>query len=278
LDKGIVILAQNSESNYIEQAVALAMSVQKYNDIPVSLITNDEVTDGYKKYFDQIIPIAWGDMADGKEWKVENRWKIFHQTPYKETIVMDTDMLVLNNIDHLWDFYSNYDLFFTSNPITYRNEQITSNFYRKIFVENELPNIYCALYYFKKNEFAHNFFAYLEMVVKEFERFQKILCPKIQQTHVSMDVAIAMTIKLMEIEDQVTNKNSSISKFVHMKPYIQNWNNPRNKWQDLIQTVLTKDFELYVGNYKQTGIFHYTEKDFLENVDFIGRMLRSNDV
>ena len=49
--------------------------------------------------FDQIIPIPFGDAADDSEWKVENRWKIYHASPYDETIVMDTDMLVLQNID-----------------------------------------------------------------------------------------------------------------------------------------------------------------------------------
>lgn len=261
-----MLIAQNNNTyDYVEQATALAMSVNKFNDIPVSIITNDVVSDSSKKYFDKILPIEWGDMAEGKDWKIENRWKVFHQTPYKETIVMDTDMLVLKNIDNLWNFYSNYNLFFTTTPVTYRNETVTSTYYRKMFIDNNLPNIYSALYYFKKNEFTHNFFAYLEIVVKNFDEFQKDLCPNTQQKHLSLDIAIAMTVKLMRIEDQVTNKKSKISQFVHMKPYVQNWQKPRNTWQNVVSTHLTKDLELYVGNYLQTNIFHYTEKDFLSN-------------
>jgi hypothetical protein len=273
LDKGIVLLAQNnSKDNYVEQATALAASINQFNSIPVTLITDDEVSDYSKKYFDQILPIAWGDMAVESEWKVENRWKVFHQSPYKETIVMDTDMLVTKDIEYLWDYYSNYDMFFTTNPVTYRGERISSNYYRKMFKENNLPNIYSALYYFKKTEFTHNFFAYLELVIKNFDDFQEDLCPNLKQDSVSFDVAAAMTLKLMDIADDVTNEENNTSKFVHMKPHVQNWKKPREKWQSLVPVHFTKSLDLYIGNYRQTEIFHYTEKDFLVNARILDQL------
>lgn len=272
MSKGIVLLAQNSADDYIEQAAVLAASI-KYNDgTPVTLITNDHVSNNYKKYFDNILPISWGDMAELSNWKIENRWKVFHQSPYKETIVMDTDMLVLRSLDNLWEFYKNYDLFFTTSPVTYRNEIITSNYYREMFVENSLPNIYSALYYFKKTEFTHNFFAYLELVLKNFDKFQEDLCPYKKQQHISLDVAIAMTIKLMNIEHKVTNQKETISTFVHMKSHVQNWKMSREKWQNVVSSSLTHDLDLYVGNYRQTGIFHYTEKDFITNMHILQKL------
>ena len=273
MDKGIVLLAQNNDTdNYVEQSIALAMSAKKFNDISFTLITNDKVPAKYKKYFDNIQPIPWGDMAEDKAWKIENRWKVFYQSPYKETIVMDTDMLILKNIDYMWDFYSNYDLFFTTNPVTYRNEPIISDYYRKMFTENNLPNIYSALYYFKRTEFTHNFFSYLEMVIKHFDQFQQDLCPNKKQDKLSLDVAMAMTIKLMGIENQVTNKNNTVSKFVHMKSFIQNWKSSRAVWQNLVLSHFTNNLELYIGNYRQTNIFHYTEKDFLKNANVIKQL------
>jgi len=277
LNKGIVLLAQNNDTdNYVEQSIALAMSAKKFNDISFTLITNDKVPAKYTKYFDNIQPISWGDMAEDKAWKIENRWKVFHQSPYKETIVMDTDMLILKNIDYMWDFYSNYDLFFTTNPVTYRNEPIISDYYRKMFTENNLPNIYSALYYFKRTEFTHNFFSYLEMVIKHFDQFQQDLCPNKKQDKLSLDVAIAMTIKLMGIENQVTNKNNTVSKFVHMKSFIQNWKSSRAVWQNLVSSHFTNNLDLYIGNYKQTNIFHYTEKDFLKNANVIEQLETHN--
>ena len=95
MSKGFVVLAQNTSNvDYVKQAYALALSI-KFSQKTVksiSIITNDVVPDEYKDVFDTIIPIPWVDDAQDKEWKVENRWKIYHVTPYEETIVLDTDM------------------------------------------------------------------------------------------------------------------------------------------------------------------------------------------
>jgi hypothetical protein len=48
-----------------------------------------------------------------------------------------------------------------------------------------------------------------------------------------------------------------------MKANIQGWNGVTEKWQKTIGAYLTDDLDLFIGNYKQHGIFHYTEKDFL---------------
>ena len=278
MDRGIVVVAQNnSDYNYVEQAVALALSAKKHSNIPVSIMTDNEVPAGYRQYFDKVLPIEWGDMAIESDWKVENRWKVYHQSPYDETIVMDTDMLITSDINYLWDYYSNYELFFTTNPVTYRGEQITSNYYREFFVENKLPNIYCALYYFKKGQYAHKFFEHLELIVKNFDKFQRYLCPKTEQDFLSMDVAIALTIKLLDIEDEVTNSKSLVSRFVHMKSHLQNWKNPRDSWQQVVSSYLTNTLDLYVGNVRQTDIFHYTEKDFLEKVYAIEKYMESEN-
>ena len=57
MTKGIVVLAQNNETdNYVEQAALLAMSLHTYNNAKISLITNDEVPQEYIRLFDKIIP------------------------------------------------------------------------------------------------------------------------------------------------------------------------------------------------------------------------------
>ena len=62
MSKGIVVLAQNNATdNYVEQAALLAMSLHTYNDVPISLITNDKVPEEYVSLFDKIIPIPFGD-------------------------------------------------------------------------------------------------------------------------------------------------------------------------------------------------------------------------
>ena len=263
MSRGIVVLAQNSATeNYIDQAVVLAQSVRLTNpDIPISVITNDEIEN--KELFDNIIPIPWGDIAKNKNWKVENRWKIFHASPYKETLVLDTDMIFLENIDHWWNFFENYDLYFTTNVKTYRQETVTSDFYRKTFTSNKLPNIYTGMYYFKRCEFAHNFFAYLEMVMRNWDQFYNIFLQEEKPQHLSVDVCAAITCKLLDCTNIVTNPKITSPTFVHMKAHVQEWKTPRSRWLDYINPYLDNDGCLKIGNHLQHGLFHYTEKDFL---------------
>ena len=125
MSKGIVVLAQNnSVDNYVNQACLLAMSLQLHNDIPISLVTDDTVPEEYINLFDQIIPIPFGDKAKDSDWKIENRWKLYYCSPYKETIVMDTDMMVFNDLTSTWNMLADSDLFFTSEVRTFNNNII----------------------------------------------------------------------------------------------------------------------------------------------------------
>jgi hypothetical protein len=279
VSRGIVVFAQNSLDNYVLQACVLAMSLKiSKNTTPISIITNDAVPTEYASLFDKIIPIPWGDMSAGRAWKVENRWKIFHATPYKETIVLDSDMLALDDIDYLWDFYKKYDLFFTTQVKTYRNEIVNDTFYRKVFVDNKLPNIYTGLHYFKKNEFAHNFYAYLEMVIKNWKQFYEQLNEKSKPEQLSIDVAAAITAKMMNCTESITNNLSTVSTFVHMKPRIQNWTAIGDSWQNKVSPFVTKACEIKIGNNKQSGIFHYTENSFISNTDIVEKFRKVLDV
>ena len=266
MTKGIVVLAQNNETdNYVEQSALLAMSLRYHNNVPISLITNDKVPEEYVSLFDKIIPIPFGDSAEDSEWKVENRWKIYHASPYDETIVMDTDMLVLQNIDTWWNFLSNYEIFYTSNVLTYRGETANTSYYRKTFIDNNLPNLFCGLHYFKKCEVAQQFYSWLEIVVNNWETFyEQHLEGATRPKHVSMDVCTAIVAKILGCESSITNKVAKFPSFTHMKPYCQGWNTVQPSWQDQIGVYISKDGSTKLGNYVQTGILHYTEKDFVE--------------
>ena len=267
MSKGIVVLAQNNNTdNYVDQACLLAMSLKVHNsNTPISIITNDKVPSEYTKLFDKIISIPFNDAAEDAEWKVENRWKIYHASPYDETIVMDTDMLVLQNIDVWWDFLSNYELFFTSKVFTYRGVEADTAYYRKTFIANNLPNLFAGFHYFKKCEFAQEFYTWLELVMQNWESFyEQQLEPNNRPKHLSVDVCAAIVTRILNCEDKITNKVVKFPSFTHMKPNCQGWNKTQSSWQDQTGVYISKDCSIKIGNYAQTGILHYTEKDFLE--------------
>ena len=273
MTKGIVVLAQNNDNDdYVEQACLLAMSLKTHNTTPISLITNDKVPEEYISLFDKIIPIPFNDSANKSKWKVENRWKIYHASPYDETIVMDTDMLVLQNIDVWWDFLSNYEMYFTSSVLTYKGTSADTSYYRKTFIANNLPNLFAGFHYFKKCEFAQEFYTWLELVVNNWETFyEQHLDASSRPTHVSIDVCAAIVTKILDCESSITNKIAKFPSFTHMKPYCQGWNEVQTSWQDQVGVYISKDANLKIGNYTQTGILHYTEKDFIEKSPALDR-------
>jgi len=265
--KNFTFLAQNTEnSNYIEQACLAAMSIHATNtDVSICLITNDTVPDEYQKLFDHIVEIPWGDHAENETWKVSNRWKIYHAIPYTETVVMDTDMLVLQDLTTWFEFLQNYDLYYTSKVLTYRGEEVSGTYYRRAFDKFNLPNLYSGFHWFKKSELAHEFYTWMEMITNNYQQFYKQHAGgKTYQNFCSMDLNAAIAARIMDCETQITNTRSSYPTFVHMKSKIQNWNNNyTHRWQDNVGVYLTDDLVLKIGNYKQSGVFHYTENDFV---------------
>jgi len=261
------MLAQNSDFDYIRQACLAAMSIKATNkNSDICLITNDPVPTKYKPLFDHIVEIPWGDHATNEQWKVSNRWKIYHAIPYNETVVIDTDMLILDDLSAWFKFLKNYDLFYTSNVYTYRGECVNKNsFYRKHFFKNNLPSLYSGFHWFKKSDHAHEFNNWLEIITNNWQQFYKQIDNQLKHLPgPSMDLTAAIASVIMDNESLITNSKVKYPSFIHMKPKVQNWKeNFQYRWQDRVGVYIDDNLKMKIGNYQQNGIFHYTEKDFV---------------
>ena len=262
MSKGFIILAQNTKTvDYIQQAYALALSIKhSQQEKSISLITNDIVPKKYQALFDQIIPIPWEDTDS--RFRAENRWKIYHVTPYDETMVLDTDMLLLEDVSKWWSYCSNYDIKFCSRVKNYKLDTIVDTFHRKTFISNNLTNPYFGLHYFKKNQAAFEFYKILEFVITHWEFCRGTFAPLDPQEWLSMDLAAAIAIEISGLQDQAVDKTSPLE-FIHMKTPIQGWQPIPSSWQDTVPFLLNKKGELIVGNIKQDKLFHYVEKNFI---------------
>jgi hypothetical protein len=257
------MLAQNNNiTDYVLQASLCAMSIKK--SMPrasVAVITDDVVPATFKQFFDHIVPIPWGDSAASEEWKIHNRPKIIHASPYDEAVILDTDMLLLDDVSRHIDYMSKYDVFYTSNVLDYRGNTVSSDFYRKLHTKHDIPSLYTAFSYFKKSDFAYKFYEQLSLITENWQDFYNINGSLIQK-RASMDTTVGLATKMLDCETQITaRKNKPM--FVHMKPNIQGWNRLSERWTTKVGAYLNKDLELYIGNYKQHGLFHYVENEFV---------------
>lgn len=259
--KGFLMYAKGFE--YVKQAYLCAMSIRATkNSYPVSIVTADEVPEEYKWAFDQIIKTPWYTESSSR-FQTEHRWKLYHVTPYEETIVLDTDVLVLQNLDYLWNFFSNYDIYYPTRVFTYRKDLITSDYYRKAFSANHLPNVYNTLHFFRKSEKSKIYYTWIELISNNWELFYGHFCKEYFPKQPSMDITCAIAAKIMDIDTEITNVKQDMPMLVHMKPAIQGWKNKAETWQDIVGTYLTDRLNLKIGNFLQDTVFHYTENDFV---------------
>lgn len=276
MSKGHIFLAQNSDVDYLRQAYALALSIKIHNkENQTCIITDHAIPDEYRSVFDYIKHIPWGDDAKHSQWKVENRWKIIHATPFDENFVYDTDMLLLNTNDHWWKYFETKDFFFTSNVLNYKGNLVTSDFYRKTFTANRLPNIYTGFFYFKKIKESYEFFKWLEIIVDNWKDFYKIHLKEFPQRFCSIDVSAALALKFLDKVSESTS-NSLLPSFVHMKPVLQEWNNLPENWTDVLHINFNEECQLKIGNNQQSGLFHYVEDTFLQQ-DILEKLINHYD-
>jgi hypothetical protein len=272
MSRGYIVIAQNNnEYDYLEMTYALALSLkatQTENSICVCVDphTKSLITEKHKKVFDHIVDIPFGDPAEFMNWKIQNKWKYIHMTPYDETIILDSDMLFTHDVSFWWDYLEDKDFWACTNVKTFRNEDVVSDYYRKKFVELELPNVYSNFTYFKKNERSFEIFRMIEMIMVGWDEFYDKFLKGIGQTWCSADLAYALAIKLLDAEEETCDYDiKDVPTFVHMKSFVQNIDNTKIDavWTKSIPATVNDDLSVTVGNYKQTMPFHYVEKEWL---------------
>lgn len=113
MTRGALLIARNNaQIDYIRQAAFNAGRIKRYLDIPVTLLT-DNTTIAKKFYssaFDQIIEIpnedtfSYRKYNDGTyfrkslEFKNNSRSRVYDLSPYDETLLIDTDYIISNDI------------------------------------------------------------------------------------------------------------------------------------------------------------------------------------
>jgi hypothetical protein len=264
--RGFLTFAQNGKEDYLRMAYGLALSLKITQAEPylaVVVSPGTEVPDKYRAVFDEVIDVPWLDEARDSVWKLENEWKAYHVTPYEETIKLDADMLFTSDIAEWWPLLARQEMVACTTVETYRGEMISSDFYRKCFTANALPNIYTAMLYFRISQPAMKVFDLAQTIFHNWQRFfTEFLEPITRPQMVSTDVVFALAIKLLDANDCIF-PTLPVPRFVHMKTRLQNW--PAiidgEDWTKHIQVNLTDVMKL--GRHRQHLPLHYHIKTFL---------------
>jgi len=278
-DKGYFTFAQNTpDVNYIEIAYLQALSIKATQKINSYAIATDyesslAIPDEMREVFDHIIILDEDDAKD-ENWKLENEWKAWMLTPYKETVKLDADILFTRNIDHWWKILQKKDICCTVNIRDIANNISTADRYRKLHKVNNLPNVYSGFTYFRYTELSKQFFAYVRGVFLNWPVFRDRVLKDCRHEKANTDEAYAIAAMLIG-EENCYNSANDIPSFIHMKGAIQGW--PDTDWTKHAYAQLDDEANLTVGFNRLLYPFHYVSKDFATGdlIEQYRRIIRS---
>jgi hypothetical protein len=256
MDKGFVIIAQNTDLvNYVQCAEQLAKSIVRVMpDAKVSLITDNETT---STVFDQIIPLPYGDQAPDSDWKLINDWQVYEASPYEYTIKLEADIYVPTSIDYWWDILKDRDLVISTTIRDFKQNISPVRAYRHFVDDNNLPDTYNAITYFKKSETAKEFFDIVRHMFENWTDFRDTLqCNPGELA--TTDWIYAYASHLVGVEKTTLPMFTDMS-MVHMKQFINTM--PTENWTDTLVYEI-HPHTLRVNTIPQGYPFHYHIKSF----------------
>lgn len=257
----LLVVSDHNEYDYASMAYALALSIkntQKPGYDQVALVINDlsKIEEFNSPWvFDHIIEWDQKSGWDGRSWMDK-------LSPFDATVCLDVDMLFTRDYSHWIDYFlENCELYVANKSYTYRGEVVFDTHYRKTFIKNELPNLYSLWTFFKKDsKLVNDFFELGRQIIENPIEFSNLFLSDYKPKVVGTDEAFALSAKILDITDDIAYP-LDFPKVVHMKPQIQNWPWPANKWSDHVGFYVDTAGKIKIGNYQQNNIVHYVEKD-----------------
>ncbi len=239
-ERGYIIPAINNEhTDYEACAHRLAASIREWHpEANITVMTAEQ--------------LPHGDLGG---WA--NDWQVFQVSPYRETIKLEADMLCAGPIDHWWTLFENRDVVISRGCRDYYDRPSTVRSYRRVFDENNLPDVYNAITYWRLSQTAKEFFGLVSSIFENWTHFRSLL--RFPDDEPSTDLVYAMAAQIMG-PDSVMLPAGLGPTIVHMKRKIIG-----TKTEDWTQELIWEFTRpgLRIGTVAQHGLVHYHVKDWL---------------
>jgi hypothetical protein len=223
MNKGILLFARNNaQIDYCKQAYFLAKRIRKYLDLPTSIVTDSteyllsefpDATD----VFDKIISIVWketdltsnttlsktenhgvrsyqdGTMIEKKlQFKNETRTLAYDLSPYEETLIMDTDVVICNDIfKKCFDQTHNFLIYQDSYDLA---EVDRSNVFKRIS-DTSVDFYWATCVFFRKSASNKIFFDVLQHIQENWTHYNNIF--QINSPYYRNDYSFSIAIHIM---------------------------------------------------------------------------------
>ena len=233
--------------DYLACAARLARSIKHWHPhANIAVVTVKRCSD---PVFDHVIPLPHGDLGG-----YTNDWQAFYASPYRETIKLEADMVAASPIDHWWTLFERRDVVVSRGCRDYYDRDSTCRRYRKIFDDNNLPDLYNAITYWRMSKTAQEFWQWVRRIFSHWNEYKNLL--KFPDESPSTDVVYAMAAQIMG-EEKISLPAGIGPKIVHMKKHII-----ETRTDDWTDELVWENDPLRIQTVAQWGLVHYHIKDW----------------
>jgi len=254
--QGFMTLAIGAD--YLKMAYLQALSIKLVMPdarycVAVDPTTQELITDKQSLVFDYVRTVGATD------WPMEREPDLFSCSPFKETIKVEADLLFTRNVDHWWDALRLNPVVLATHCRNLQDQVVVDTGYRKFWVDNDLPNIYNGMMYFRFTREATEFFQLARTLYKHYNYIRDNVLINCREERPSTDVIYALAAKMYGVEN-CTMPSLDYFNFVHMKPHIQGWAGS-SKWTDTVMCE-TDPPVIRINNINQLNPVHYHIKEW----------------
>lgn len=210
MSKGILVFARNnSHVDYTKQAVFLAQRAKEYLGLPTTVVTDSKdyllaEYDNAEEVFDEIISITPVEtpgiktFRDGAlssknlQWKNDSRSQAYELSPYDETLLLDTDVVICNDV-FLKCFEQQNDLLMYKDCVDITGIDRGNEFVR---VSDTSVDFYWAtVVFFRKSKTTKTFFGLIQHIQENWKHYANIF--QLSSTLYRNDFAFSMAVHIM---------------------------------------------------------------------------------
>jgi hypothetical protein len=208
MSKGAFLIARNNgHIDYVKQAVFLAKRIKKYLDIPVTVATDcaDYLESSFgTDDFDQIIRLDYTEEKNARyffdgalskktaSFKNNNRASVYDLTPYDETLLLDTDYIISNDLlKSCFTSKSDFLIYKKSNDIAKVRDE--SEFDK--ISDTSVDFYWATVVFFRKTETNETFFNLVAHIEQEWNHYRRVY--QITSSLFRNDFAFSIAIHIM---------------------------------------------------------------------------------
>ena len=242
-------MAVNTDNvNYVDMAQRLFASLRHWHPEARTCLITDKAIEAPE--FDHVKILA------PQENPYANDAQAFRLTPFRETIKLEADMLIVSEIDHWWTMLRHRDVAISTGCRDWHGTVSTERYYRRVIDENKLPDVYNAITYWRLSEISQQFYQLVRDIFANWSAIKTLL--KFSEDRPSTDVVYAIAAQTIGPE-LVTMPFAPYPQITHMRPRIAG---TAGAWyRELVWEL--QDGRLRIETVPQWGTFHYHEKTWL---------------